>query len=164
MESLCNEFSFYMSKEYEMSTMVKLKYFVGLQSNEGIFINQAKYVKYLLKTFGIENGKNTPMSSKIKLDKDEKGKEVDVKAYRGIIGSLFYLTASRPDIMFNVCLCARFQSCPNESYLFAVKRIFHYLSGTIDLGLWYSRGTHIDLTYYLDADFVGYKVDRKGTS
>ena len=81
-----------------------------------------------------------------------------------MIGSLLYLTASRPVIIFSVCLCARFQYCPKESHLLAVKRIFCYLSGTIDLGLSYPRGTHIDLTCYSDADFAGYKVDRKNTS
>ena len=104
------------------------------------------------------------MSTTIKLDKDEKGKEVDIKMYRGMIGSLLYLTASRSGIMFSVCLCATFQSCPKESHLLAIKRIFRYLSGTIDLGLWYSRGTHIDLICYSDANFAGYKVDRKSTS
>ncbi|KAH9698504.1 Integrase catalytic domain-containing protein [Citrus sinensis] len=168
-ELLCKEFSLCMSKEFEMSMMGELKYFLGLQikqSEEGIFINQAKYVKDLLKRFGIDDSKtnNTPMSTTTKLDKDEKGKEVDIKMYRGMIGSLLYLTASRPDIMFNVCLCARFQSCPKESHLLAVKRIFRYLSGTIDIGLWYPRGTHIDLTCFSDADFAGYKVDRKSTS
>ncbi|KAH9762965.1 hypothetical protein KPL70_001008 [Citrus sinensis] len=163
------EFSSCMSKGFEMSMMGELKYFLGLQikqNEEGIFINQAKYVKDLLKRFGIDDSKtkNTPMSTTTKLDKDEKGKEVDIKMYRGMIESLLYLTASRPDIMFSVCLCARFQSCPKESHLLAVKRIFRYLSGTIDIGLWYPRGTHIDLTCYSDADFAGYKVDRKSTS
>ena len=94
------------------------------------------------------------MSTTTKLDKDEKGKEIDIKMYRGMIGSLLYLTASKPDIMFSVCLCARFQSYPKESHLLAIKRIFHYLSGTIDIGLWYPRGTHIDLTCYSDTDFA----------
>ncbi|KAH9658404.1 hypothetical protein KPL70_023484 [Citrus sinensis] len=168
-ELLCKDFSSCMSQEFEMSMMGELKYFLGLQikqNEEGIFINQAKYVKDLLKRFGYENGtaKSTPMSTTIKLDKDEKGKEVDIKTYRGMIGSLLYLTANRPDIMFSVCLCARFQSCPKESHMLAVKRIFRYLIGTINLGLWYPRGTHIDLTCYSDADFAGYKVDRKSTS
>ncbi|KAH9781762.1 Integrase catalytic domain-containing protein [Citrus sinensis] len=163
------EFSSCMSKEFEMSMMGELKYFFGLQikqNEEGIFINQAKYVKDLLKRFGIDDSKtkNTPMSTTTKLNKDEKGKEVDIKMYRDMIGSLLYLTASRADIMFSVCLCARFQSCPKESHLLAVKRIFRYLSGTIDIGLWYPRRTHIDLTCYSDADFAGYKVDRKSTS
>ncbi|KAH9768926.1 hypothetical protein KPL71_011792 [Citrus sinensis] len=168
-ELLCKDFSSCMSKEFEMSMMRELKYFLGLQikqNDEGIFINQAKYVKDLLKRFGYDNGtgKNTPMSTTIKLDKDEKGKEVDIKTYRGMIESLLYLTASRPDIMFSVCLCARFQSCPKESHMLAVKRIFRYLIGTINLGLWYPRGTHIDLTCYSDVDFAGYKVGRKSTS
>ncbi|KAK9217771.1 hypothetical protein WN943_006399 [Citrus x changshan-huyou] len=168
-ELLCKDFSSCMSQEFEMSMMGELKYFLGLQikqNEEGIFINQAKYMKDLLKRFGYDNGtaKSTPMSTTIKLDKDEKGKEVDIKTYRGMMESLLYLTANRPDIMFSVCLCARFQSCPKESHMLAVKRIFRYLIGTINLGLWYPRGTHIDLTCYSDADFAGYKVDRKSTS
>ena len=78
--------------------------------------------------------KNTPMSSIIKLDKDEKGKKVDVKTYRRMIGS-FYLSANRSNIMFGVYLCVRFQSCPKESHLLEVKKISHYLGGTINLGL-----------------------------
>ena len=81
-----------------------------------------------------------------------------------MIGSLLYLTASRPDIMFSVCLCARFQSCPRESHLSAVKRIFKYLAGTIEIGLWYPKFTSFDLIGYSDADFAGCKVDRKSTS
>ena len=81
-----------------------------------------------------------------------------------MIGSLLYLTASRPDIMFSVCLCARFQSCPKESHLSAVKRIFKYLAGTIEIGLWYPKFTTFDLVGYSDADFAGCKVDRKSTS
>lgn len=81
-----------------------------------------------------------------------------------MIGSLLYLTASRPDIMFSVCLCARFQANPKESHLTAVKRIFRYINGTKDFGLWYPRGDNFDLVGYSDADFAGYKVDRKSTS
>jgi hypothetical protein len=120
----------------------------------------------LLKRFGLENAKTygTPMSPSTKLDKDEKGKPVDIKLYRGMIGSLLYLTASRPDIMFSICLCARFQSYPKESHLIAVKQIFRYLLGTIDLGLWYSKINSFDLISYTDADFAGCKIDRKSTS
>ncbi|KAH9671200.1 hypothetical protein KPL70_017266 [Citrus sinensis] len=160
------DFSSCMSQEFDMSMMGELKYLIGLQikqNEEGIFINQAKYVKDLLKRFGYDNGtaKSTPMSTTIKLDKDEKGKKVDIKTYRGMIRSLLYLTTSRPDIMFSVCLCARFQSCPKESHMLAVKRIFRYLIGTINLGLWYPRGTHIDLTCYSDAEFAGYKISHR---
>jgi hypothetical protein len=104
------------------------------------------------------------MSSTIKLDKDQNGKNVDIKQCRGMIGSLLYLTASRPDIMFSFCLCARFQSCPKESHLVAVKRIFRYLLGTIDLGLLYPKFTSLPLVSYSDANFAGCKIDRKSTS
>jgi len=104
------------------------------------------------------------MSSTIKLDKDENRKNVDIKQYREMIGSLLYLTASRPDIMFSICLCARFQSCPKKSHLVAVKRIFRYLLGTVDLGLWNPKFTSLDLVSYSDANFAGCKIDRKSTS
>ena len=167
--SLCEEFSKCMHSEFEMSMMGELNYFLGLQikqTKEGIFINQAKYVKDLLKKFDFEGMKplSTPMSSSIKIDKDENGKAVDITKYRGMIGSLLYLTASRPDIMYSVCLCARYQSNPKESHLNAVKRIFRYLSGNKNLGLWYPKGTHIELFSYTDADWAGCTIDRKSTS
>ena len=115
--------------------MSELKFSLGFQikQTEGVqFLNQSKYVIGLLKRFGLENVKayGSPMSPSTKLDKDEKGKPVDVKLYRGMIGNLLYLTASRPDIMFSVCLYARFQSCPKESHLITVKWIFRYLIET----------------------------------
>ena len=124
--SLCEEFSKCMHSEFEMSMMRKLNFFLGLQIKqlkEGTFINQAKYIRDLLKRFNMEEAKTmkTPMSSSIKLDKDEKGKSVNSTMYRGMIGSLLYLTANRPDIMYSVCLCARFQSCLKESHLSVVK-------------------------------------------
>ena len=97
---------------------------------------------------------STPMSPSTKLDKDEHGKKVDEKTYRGMIGSLLYLTASRPDIMFSVCLYARFQSDPRKSHLKAVKRIIRYLKDIINLGLWYAKGTIFDLCGYSDVDFA----------
>ncbi len=168
-DSLCNEFSKLMTNEFEMSLMGELKYFLGLQVKQmehGTFVNQPKYCKELLKRFEMENSKAmpTPMSTSEKIDKDEKGKEVDVKKYRGMIGSLLYLTASRPDIMFSVCLCARYQSCPKESHMKCVKRIMKYLVGTIDVGLWYPKGSSLALVGYSDSDFAGCKLDRKSTS
>ena len=103
----------------------------------------------------------TPMSSSIKLDKDEKGKSIDSTTYRGMIGSLLYLTASRPNIMYSVCLCARFQSCLKESHLSAVKRIFRYLKGTIDIGLWYPKSDNFELIGFSNIDFFNYRVERK---
>ncbi|RVW25332.1 Retrovirus-related Pol polyprotein from transposon RE1 [Vitis vinifera] len=104
-----------------------------------------------------------PMSSSIKLDKDEKGKSIDSTMYRGMIGSLLYLTTSRPDIMYSVCLCARFQSCPKESHLSAVIRILRYLKETMDRSLWYPKGDNFELIGFLDVDFAGRKVERQST-
>ncbi|GKC52092.1 hypothetical protein Tco_1074837 [Tanacetum coccineum] len=106
----------------------------------------------------------TPMSSEAKLTRDEDGESVDDTKYRGMIGSLLYLTASRPDIMFNVCLCARFQEFPKASHLEAVKRIFRYIKGTTHLGLWYPKGTRVETIVYADSDHAGDYVDRKSTS
>ena len=167
--SLCEEFSKSMHSEFEMSMMGELNFFLGLQIKqlkEGTFINQEKYIRDLLKKFNLEDvkAKNTPMGSSIKLDMDEKGKSVDQTKYRGMIGSLLYLTASRPDIMYSVCLCARFQACPKESHLNVIKRIFRYLKDTIDIGLWYPKCDNFELICYSDADFGGCKIDRKSTS
>ena len=106
----------------------------------------------------------TPTSSSIKLDKDEKGKSINFTMYRGMIGSLLYLIASRPDIMYSICLCSRFQSCPKESYLSAVKRILKYLKGTMDVDLWYLKNDNFKLIGFSDFDFSGCKVERKSTS
>lgn len=124
-----------------MSMVGELKFFLGLQIKQTcdeIFINQIKYILDMLKMFEMNDIKpmNTPMSTSIKLDKDDQGISVDITKYRGMIRFLLYLTASRPDIMFRVCLCARFQSNPKKSHLKVVKRIFRYLSGTRTLGLW----------------------------
>ena len=129
-----------------MSMMEELNFFLGLQikqSSKGIFINQSKYIKDLLKRFELENAKSIriPMTSTIRLDKDKSGKAVDITKYRGMIRSLLYPTASRLDIVFSVCLCARFQSNPKESHLNTVKHILKYLIATINLGLWYPKGT-----------------------
>ena len=111
--------------------MRELTFFLDLQvkqCKDGIFINQVKYIKDILKKFGFEDIReiDTPMSPITKLDKNEKQKDVNQKLYRDMIGSLLYLTASRPDIMFCICLCARFQACPKESHLIALKCIFRY--------------------------------------
>ncbi|GJZ88906.1 putative ribonuclease H-like domain-containing protein [Tanacetum coccineum] len=98
------------------------------------------------------------------LIKDEEAKNVDVHLYRSMIGSLRYLTASRPDIMFAVCACARFQVTPKTSHLHAVKRIFRYLKGQPKLGLWYPRDSPFDLEAFSDSDYAGASLDRKSTT
>ena len=91
-------------------------------------------------------------------------KDVIQKLYRGMIGSLLYLTASRPSIMFCVCLCARFQACPKKSHLIALKHIFRYLFDTQNLGLWYPKKSSLELIVFSDANYAGSKIDRKNTN
>ena len=146
-----------MKKEFEMSVVEELNYFLGLQVKQWkdeIFISQEKYAKNLVKRFGLDSKKlaSTPMSSFIKLSFDPTGVEVDPILYRSIIGSLLYLTTSRPDIAFSVGECARFQATPKESYVTAVKRIIRYVNGTSDYGIWYSRDSNDCLDRYSDAD------------
>ncbi|XP_050238114.1 uncharacterized mitochondrial protein AtMg00810-like [Mercurialis annua] len=158
-----------MKNGFEMSMMGELNFFLGLQikqCKDGIFITQSKYVKELTKKIKMTEAKVTeiPMSATFKFEKDEKGKFVDCKLYRGMIGSLLCLTAIRPDIHFSVCVCARFQADPKESHIIAVKRILRYLLSTQDLGLWYPRNISFDLVGYCDADFASSKTDKKNTS
>nr|GEZ46138.1 hypothetical protein [Tanacetum cinerariifolium] len=112
-------------------------------------------------TLFIKKKVSTPMVEQVKLKLDLVGKTVDHTDYRSMIGSLMYVTSSRPDIMFVTCLCARYQVNPNEHHVSTVKRIFRYLKGTIDLGLWYPKDSGFDLTAYSDADHAGCHLDRK---
>ncbi|KAK2401718.1 putative mitochondrial protein [Trifolium repens] len=167
--SLCKNFSKLMQDEFEMSMMGELKFFLGIQINQGkdgTYIHQSKYTKELLKKFNLEDCKimSTPMHPSSSLSKEEIGSKVDQKLYRGMIGSLLYLTASRPDILYSVCLCARFQSDPREPHLTAVKRIFRYLKGTTNLGLLYKKSLDSKLVGFCDADYAGDKIERKSTS
>ncbi|GJW44080.1 retrovirus-related pol polyprotein from transposon TNT 1-94 [Tanacetum coccineum] len=159
-QDMCDEFTKIMHDEFEMSMMCELNFFLGLQikqMEDGIFFNQSKYIKEILKKFGLEESKpmKTPMSSGTKLTKDEECESVDSTKYRGMISCLLYLRASRLDIMFSVCLCARFQKAPKTSHLEAVKRIFRYIKGTTHLGLWYPKGTGIETIVYANSDHAG---------
>ncbi|KAJ9542400.1 hypothetical protein OSB04_028906 [Centaurea solstitialis] len=147
---LCEKFELLMKSEYKISSNLKREF---------------SSIK-MLKKFDLTSctPMKTPMAPPLSLDKDSKGKPVDVTLYRGMIGSLLYLTASRPDIMYSTCLCARYQAEPKESHLTAVKRIFRYLKGTPNMGLWYSKDSGFDLTAYSDSDFAGCKIDRKSTT
>ncbi|GJY41027.1 hypothetical protein Tco_0428297, partial [Tanacetum coccineum] len=139
---------------------------LSFQKKDGIFISQDKYIDEILKKFGFTEVKNasTPMETQKPLLKDEDGKEVDVHMYRSMIGSLMYLTFSRPDIMFAVCACARYQVNPKVSYLHAVKRIFRYLKGQPKLGIWYPKDSLFDLAAYTDSDYAKAILDRKSTT
>ncbi|GKA38572.1 hypothetical protein Tco_0731123 [Tanacetum coccineum] len=131
-----------------------------------IFINQSKYALESLKKYGFDSCDpvDTPMVEKSKLDEDKKGKAIDPSHYRGMIGTLLYLTARRPDLQFAIYMCARYQARPTEKYLNAVKRIFQYLKGTVHRGLWYSKDSSIALTAFADADHAGRQDTRRSTS
>nr|GEX98539.1 uncharacterized mitochondrial protein AtMg00810-like [Tanacetum cinerariifolium] len=133
-----------------MSSMRELTFFLGLQvkqKDDGIFISQDKYVADILKKFDFSSVKtaSTPIKTHKALRKDEEAHDVDVHLYRSMIGSLMYLTASRSDIMFDICACARFQVTPKISHLHVVKGIFRYLKCQPELGLWYPRDLPFDL-------------------
>ena len=158
-----------MANEFEMSMIRELSYFLGLQIKQlknGTFVSQGKYIKDMIKKFGMSDSKviSTPMGTNGNLDSDASGNMVDQKLYWSMIGSLLYVTASRPDVMFNVCMCARFQSSPRECHLKATKRILRYLKHTPNVGLWYPKGAKFELVGYSDSDYAGCKVERKSTS
>ncbi|GKE64940.1 putative ribonuclease H-like domain-containing protein, partial [Tanacetum coccineum] len=164
-----DEFEALMKSRFQMSFMGELAFFLGLQvkqKEEGIFISQDKYVAEILKKFDFMSVKtaSTPTETQKPLTKDEEVADVDVHLYRSMIGSLMYLTASRPDIMFAVCACSRFQVTPKTSHLHAIKRIFRYLKGKPKLGLWYPRVSSFDLEAYSDSDYAGANLDRKSTT
>ncbi|GJW64870.1 retrovirus-related pol polyprotein from transposon TNT 1-94 [Tanacetum coccineum] len=158
-----------MHSRFEMSLMGEMKFFLGLQihqSPKGIFINQAKYALEILKKHNMDNCHSigTPLATKPKLDVDLSGEPVDQSDYRSKIGSLMYLTSSRPDLVQAVCYCARYQARPTQKHLKEVKRIFKYLKGTINMGLWYPKDSGFELTAFSDADHAGCIDTRKSTS
>ncbi|GJX48049.1 ribonuclease H-like domain-containing protein [Tanacetum coccineum] len=168
-KDLCTGFEKLMKDKFQMSSMGELTFFLGLQvqqKEDGIFISQDKYVAEILKKFNYTDVKSasTPVDLEKPLVKDRDADDVDVHLYRSMIGSLMYLTASRPDIMFAVCACARFQVTPKTSHLLVVKRIFRYLKGKPTLGLWYSRDSPFELVAYTDSDYAGATQDRKSTT
>ncbi|GJS82230.1 retrovirus-related pol polyprotein from transposon TNT 1-94 [Tanacetum coccineum] len=158
-----------MHSRFEMSLMGEIKFFLGLQihqSPRGIFINQAKYALEILKKHGMDKCDSivTPMATKPKLNADLSGKLVDQTDYRSKIESLMYLTSSRPDIVQAICYCVRYQARPFAKHLKEVKRIFRYLKGTINMGLWYLKDSGFELTTFSDADHAGCHDTQKITS
>ncbi|GJZ36038.1 putative ribonuclease H-like domain-containing protein [Tanacetum coccineum] len=144
-KELCNAFEKLMHEKFQMSSMGELTFFLGLQVYRSPDCKQ-------------------PMETQQPLLKDKDGKEVDVHMYRSMISSLMYLTSSRPDIMFVVCACARYQVNLKVSHLHTVKRIFSYLKGQPKLGLWYPKDSPFDLVAYTDSDYAGVSLDRKSTT
>ncbi|GJT10570.1 hypothetical protein Tco_0857612 [Tanacetum coccineum] len=149
--------------------MGKMSVFLGLQISQslrGIFLNQSKYALKIIKKYGVETSDpmDTPMVEKSKLDADPKGKEVDPTRYRGMIGSLVYLTASRPELVFGVCMYARYQAKPTKKHLHAVKRIFLYLHRNIKYGSVVSEGFLHCINAFVDTDHAGCLYTRRSTS
>ncbi|CAM8943929.1 unnamed protein product [Rhodiola kirilowii] len=168
-DELVKSFTKLMESEFEMSMVGQLTFFLGIQVRQlenGTEISQQKYLGEVVKKYGFGGSKhvNTPSSPNESLTKDDASPRTDATRYRGMIGSLQYLTASRPDTMFSVCQCARFQAEPRESHVKAVKRILRYLKGTEKLVMWYPRVKSLSLEGYSDADFAGDRTDRKSTS
>ncbi|GKB41815.1 retrovirus-related pol polyprotein from transposon TNT 1-94 [Tanacetum coccineum] len=166
---LCHQFLKITCSKFKMSMMGKISFFLRLQishSPRGIFINQSKYALESLKKYGMESSDlvDTLMVEKSKLDEDTQGKTVDPTHYHGMIDTLMYLTASRPYLTFFVCICARYQAKPTKKHLRTVKRIFKYLRGPVNRGLWYLKDSSIALTAYADADHAGCQDTRRSTS
>ncbi|CAM8880628.1 unnamed protein product [Rhodiola kirilowii] len=152
-----------------MSMVGEMSYFLGLQVKkkiDGIFISQCKYARNLIKKFDLDKAshKRTLAATHVKITKDKAGISIDQTMYRSMIGSLLYLTASRPDIAYVVGVCERYQANPKESHLLNVKRIIKYISGTSDYGIWYTKDTSPCLVGYCDADCARNAEDRKSTS
>lgn len=159
-DKLCMEFSDNMKNEFEISMNGEIKFFLRLQINQidkGIFISQTKYLKELLKKFGLEDSKpvSTLMVTLEKLSIKDTSALVNITRYKSMFGSLLYLTQTRPNIMNVVSIVSRYQSNPKANHESAVKRIFWYLQGTIEYGLWYPKNDNFTLCAYRDADWVG---------
>jgi len=157
-----------MMKEFEMTDLCLMKYFLGIeveQSEKGIIICQNKYAKDLLKRFRMENCKPlpTPVATGTKLSKDDEGSDVNPTLFKRLVGSLMYLTATRPDIMQGVSLIFRFMETPKDTHWSGGKRIMRYIVGTTDCGIMYESTKKKDLIGYTENDFSGSLNDRKST-
>lgn len=157
-----------MMKEFAMTDLGKMKYFLGvevIQDEVGIFINQRKYAEEILVKFGMENCNSVknPIVPGHKLSKDGGGVEVNSTMFKQIVGSLRYLTVTRPDLVYVVNLVSRYMESPTELHMLAVKRILRYVQGTKGLGVQYKREEKMSLIGFVDSDYAGDVDDRKST-
>eukprot|EP00253_Pinus_taeda_P033358 PITA_33358 len=167
--SLIVDFKAVMKNEFEMTDLGFLRYFLGIevdQSENGVFISQDKYLEAVLKRFNMQTSKGavTPTVMGLKLTKEDNSKDFDAKLYKSIVGSLMYLTATRPDIMHVVSLISRFMERLKETHWQEAKRILRYVNGMKGFGILYSSSESFMLTGYTDNDWVGSVDDRKSTS
>jgi len=167
--AMFEEFKKSMKTEFDMTDLGRMKYFLGievLQKADGIFITQRKYAQEILERFNMAqcNSVHNPVVPGFKLTKDEEGVAADSTVYKQIVGSLMYLTATRPDLMFSVSLISRYMERPTDSHFQAAKRILRYIKGTIVFGIFYKKGGKAELVGYSDSDYAGDQNDRKSTS
>ena len=159
-----------MKDEFDMTDLGKMKYFLGvevLQTSEGIYLSQKKYACKLHEKFGLQNANSmkNPIVPDFKLLKEGETTRIDATIYKQLIGSLMYITATRPDLMYVVCLLSRYMANPTDLHMQATKRVLHYLKGTVELGVFYKRGEDVgELLVYTDIDYAGDTNDRKNTS
>ncbi|KAJ7976200.1 Retrovirus-related Pol polyprotein from transposon TNT 1-94 [Quillaja saponaria] len=158
-----------MTYEFEMTDMGLMSYYLGFevkQNDGGIFISQEVYAKDVLKKFQMldSNSVNTPIECRVKLSKHDVGEKVDPTLFRSLVGSLRYLTYTRPDILYAVGVVSHYMESPTSTHMKMAKRILRYLRGTLDYGLFYSSSHIIDLVGYCDSDFAGDLDDRKSTT
>lgn len=166
---MVKEFKEAMMKEYEMTDLGLMKYFLGIQVRQSkgeIFMSQEKYLDEVLRNFQMSNCKSisTPLATNEKLQLDDGAAKVDAKIYRSLVGSLIYLTNTRPDIVYSVSLISRFMHEPSKLHYAAAKRILRYLQGTRKLGIKYVKEKENKLVGYTDSDWAGSLDDRKSTS
>jgi hypothetical protein len=153
-----------LESEFQISMMGELTFFLGIQvkqMKQGTFVHRVNYTNELMKKFNMAELKHvsTPMSTVTSFGPDEDGEPVDQIEYRSMIGSLLYLTVTRPDIQFIMGLCACFQASPRSSHWMTVQRVFRYLKQTLEFGIWYSAFSSLDLVGFFNADFVGCGID-----
>lgn len=167
--SMMEEFKKSMQNEFDMTDLGKMRFFLGIevmQLSDGIHVSQSKYALEILRRFEMEdcNAVCNPIVPGNKLDLDEGGERIDETLYKQVIGSLMYITTTRPDLQFVVSLMSRFMAKPTELHLQAAKRVLRYLKGTMDFGIWYKRGGPGEVLVYTDSDFTGDVDGRKSTS
>ncbi|XP_028098760.1 uncharacterized protein LOC114298399 [Camellia sinensis] len=167
--AMFDDFKQSMMIEFEMFDLGLMHYFLGIevaQTSAGIFISQKKYVREMLDKFQMANCNSvtTPVEHGFKLIKDHEGRKVDNTLYKQIVGSLMYLTTTRPDIMHAVSLISRYMENPTQLHLLAAKRIFRYLVGTINFGILYRKEGNFGLLGFTDSDYAGDPDDRRSTS
>ena len=168
-EVMMSKFKSFMLREFDMFDLGKMRFFLGievLQKSDGIYICQRKYALEVLRRFGMmeSNLVGSPIVPSFKISRDKNGDFVDETYYKQLVGSLMYLTATRPDIMFVTCLISRYMAKPMEIHLQAAKRALQYLKGTVNYGIYYKKGGDGELLAFTDSDYAGNMEDRKSTS